>query len=1373
MEMKDLRRSIAELSPEKRALFEERLMRIAAGSRVDLAIPRRGTLEPCPLSFAQQRLWFLDQLEPNSSAYNICKALRLTGALDVPALQKTLDAIVERHHALRTNFVAVEENPVQVVADARPVEMRIVSLSVLPPEQRGPEMQRLMEAESKRPFDLARDFKMRALLLELGDDEHTLFLTLHHIASDGWSVRILAQEMAEFYGAFSTGRAPVLPDLPIQYADYAVWQRQWMQGPVLESQLAYWRQRLANAPPLLDLPTDLPRPVVQTFHGAHQATVFPPRLAEGIKALSRAEGATPFMTLLAAFHTLLHRYTGQDDIVVGSPIAGRTRVETEGLISFFVNTLVMRGDLSGDPPFRELLRRVRDAALGAYAHQDVPFEKLVEDLHPSRDTSRSPLFQVMFVLQNTPPSAFTLPGLTATPIDVDPGTAKFDLSLYLDGRSEALSANLEYNTDLFLPATITRMLEHFRTLLEAIVADPGRRLSELPIMSEAERQQILVEWNDTRADYPRERCIHELFEAQAARTPEAVALASPAGSMTYLELDRRANQLARYLQSLGVGPETPVGICIERSPDMVVGLLGILKAGGAYLPLDPTLPAERLGFLLSDARPAVVVTRELLLGVLPSSQTRVACLDRDREAIAAMDASAPASGTSADGLAYVIYTSGSTGTPKGVQGLHRGAVNRFAWMWKAYPFTPRDVSCHKTSLSFVDSVWELFGPLLAGVKVVLIPDEVLLESSRLVETLAAHRVTRIVLVPSLLRTLLDAEPDLGRRLPDLEQWTCSGEGLSSDLADRFHKAMPQRTLLNIYGSSEVSADSTAYEVGTGLLPASVPIGRPIANTRIYLLDKFRQPVPIGVPGELHVGGDGLARGYLERPELTAEKFIPDPFGSEPGARLYRTGDVARYLPDGDLEYLGRVDHQVKVRGFRVELGEIEAVLGQHPAVRECVVATQRDGAAEPRIVAYVVPGDAGAPAAAELRDFMRQKLPGYMVPSGFVTLEHLPLTPTGKVDRLALPAHRQTGQDASRGFVGPRDAVEAQLIGVWEKVLGVHPIGIGDNFFDLGGHSLLGVRLFARMEKVFGRRLLLSTLFQAPTVEQMADVLRQGWSPPWTLLVPIRPSGSRTPFFVVPSHAGDSLDFGQLSRYLDPDQPLYGFQARGLDGKELPHDRIEEMAAAYLEEVRMIQPSSPYFLGGYCFGGKVAFEMARQLQAKGEDIAFLVLFDSYGPRYQATFPRGAMRRTLHRLAHGGLFALGRFWRMNGQERLAYVWSSATDGAHRAWSTVARRLGREADWNRTTRLLTQSVLMASRAWKPQTYPGRVLLFRATKEIGRYSHDPDMGWQGLAAGGLETHRIIAEQGRTIFEPAVQGCSRELQACLDRAHEAVAAR
>ncbi|HEX8819773.1 MAG TPA: amino acid adenylation domain-containing protein, partial [Archangium sp.] len=1037
-------------------------------------VARTGAL---PLSFAQQRLWFLEQFEPGNTTYNLFTAVRMEGTLDVSSLEQGFQELVRRHESLRTTFQSTEQGPLQVIHPEASLPLPLIDLGSVPETQHETEVLRLAREEAGRSFDLIHGPLLRVKLLKLGEARHVLLMTMHHIVSDGWSMSILIREVAALYQAFVAGEPSPLTELPVQYADYADWQRGWLRDEALEAQLAYWRQQLAHAPQVLELPTDKPRPAVQTYRGALHTVMLPVELSRAVTALGQREGATPFMVFLAAFQALLSRYSGQRDISVGSPIAGRTHVGTEDLIGFFVNTLVLRTRLEGNPSFRELLGRVRQVALGAYAHQDIPFEKLVEELKPQRSLSHPPLFQVMLAFQNTPASRLEQPGLALSTLAPESQTALFDLTLSLQDTPEGLAATLEYNTDLFESATAVRMLGHLRVLLEAATSQPELPLSALPLLTEAERHQVLVQWNDTQADYPRDACLHHLFEAQVERTPDALAVLLGGDSLTYRQLDARANQLAHELRSLGVGPEVRVGVCFERSLDLVIALLGILKAGGAYVPLDPSLPRERLAFMAEDSAAHVLLTQQALRNVLPVTGQQVLCLDSAWEALSTRPQHAPAVPVLADNLAYVIYTSGSTGRPKGTLLRHRGVSNLVVQEAKAYGVGPESRMLQFANLSFDLSVEEIFTTLTAGGTLCLAPLEKLMPGEPLRRLLRELDITVLSLTPATLA----ATP--AEDLPALRTVISGGEACPADLVARWGQG---RRFLNTYGPTEATVVASLTDcVPDGKAPS---IGRPLPNVRMYVLDTHMTPVPVGVRGELYLGGEGVARGYLGRPELTAEKFVPDPFSGEPGARLYRTGDLVRYLPDGHLEFQGRIDSQVKVRGFRIELGEVESALLAHPTVYEAVVAAREDGPGGKRLVAYVVARghelDTG-----ELRRFARARLPEYMVPSAFVPLEALPLTPSGKVDHKALPAPDATRSSQDRPRTPARTPTEQLLASIWAQVLHIREVDANDNFFELGGHSLLATQVVSRVRAAFGVELSLRALFEEPTLAALATRL--------------------------------------------------------------------------------------------------------------------------------------------------------------------------------------------------------------------------------------------------------------------------------------------
>jgi amino acid adenylation domain-containing protein len=1183
--MSEFSKRVAALSPQQRALLDTLLAEKGKQAGRPQTIPRRADDAPAPLSFAQERLWFLDQLTPGSPLYNESVAIRLHGALDVAALERSLNAIVARHEALRTTFAAQPDPAngqrlVQIIAPELTLRLAPVDLAT-PPDERDAAAERMLRAEAQRPFDLERGPLLRVALLRLAEREHIVLLTVHHSVFDRWSAGVLVQELGQLYAAQVRGQPAALAPLPIQYADYAQWQRDQLSGPALQTLLEYWTRQLADAPPTLDLPTDFARPSVQHNRGARQERPLPPALAASLRELSQREGVTLFMTLLAAFQTLLYRLSGQTNLVIGTRIAGRGQVETEPLIGLFLNALALRADLGGNPTFRALLQRVRETALGAYAHQELPFERLVQALQPERALSRQPLFQVMFALQNTPLPALDLPGLTLAPLNVDSGTAKLDLDFWIIEDGAQLTGVLEYDADLFAPATISRVLDQFQTLLAEIVRDPGQRIATVPIMSASELHELLVTRNSTAAPYPTQ-CLHELFEAQAARTPDAVAVLYRDQTISYGELNASANRLAHYLRTFGIGPDTPVGVCVERSLTTVVALLAILKAGGCYVPLDPTYPAAHLQFVLDDTRVPVVLAEQRLLDRLPPSAATIVCLERDHELIERQSATNPVgTGLTPDHTFYIMYTSGSTGQPKGVVVAQRQLLNRFAWMWRAYPFAADEIVCQRTNVNFTVSIWELLGPLLRGIRTAIIPDETVKDAPAFVRALAAHEVTRIVVVPSLLRAILDVELDLQHELRRVRLWSVCGEALSRELWQRFRERLPDATLLNQYGASEVNDAAWFDTRGWSGDRAGVPIGRPISNLRIYLLDANLQPVPPGMPGDVYISSVSLARGYLNRPDLTAERFIPDPFSATPGARLYSMGDVARYLPDGNLEHLGRSDQQVKVRGVRVELGGIEALLRQHPAVDQVVVLARELGG-ETRVAAYVTGGeqrtesgeqraengeqkaenkgtreqgntdgymlgiaehdaDSPAPSAlslqpSALRAFLAQRLPEYMLPNHIVVLDKLPRTPNGKVDRKALPLPDPTRPQLGTEWAAPRTPTEELLAGIWREVLRVERVGIHDNFFELGGHSLLATQIVARVRDALQCDLPLRALFEAPTIAGLIERVQA--EQPSTLAPPITPDADAQ---------NPPLSFAQQRLWfldqLEPGNPFYNVPA--------------------------------------------------------------------------------------------------------------------------------------------------------------------------------------------------------------------------------------
>ncbi len=1325
---------------------------------------------PCPLSFSQQRLWFIQQVEPENRTFHNGMVWQLTGPLNVDALTRSLAEIVRRHTPLRTRLLMQAGVPVQSIDRAGVFHLPTIDLRPQNGAEPQPteQLQRLSRELIQRPYDFATEHAWRFQLVQLADDSHGLIVAHHHIATDGWSTGIFQRELSLLYAAFAAGEPSPLAPLPITYADFAVWQRAQLQGTRLAQQLAYWQQQLQQ-PPVLALPTDYPRPAAQHDTAATYEFTLSVALTAALKTLSKAQGATLYMTLLTVFKVLLFRYTGQTDLSVGAPIAGRSCAEAETLIGFFLNTLILRAQLNPDATFLELLGQVRQTALDAYAHQDIPIEKLIEVLHQERSMEESPLFQVLFLLQNMPRHQLVLPDLTVTPMGQEVTGTAADLDCRLHENGDQLVGRLTYRRERFRPTTIARLAGHYQTLLASAVANPTGKLGTLPMLTATERHQLVVTWNQTTVHHPLDKSLLTLFAAQVAQRPHATAFLTDEATLTYAQLNQRADQLAHVLGAAGVAKGAIVGVCLPRTFDAVVALLAIFKVGGVYLPLDPAYPHARLAFMLTDSQAPVVITTTQLQSSLSTNRATMVCLDT----LPAQPSSLPVAvvPSQPDDPAYIIYTSGSTGQPKGAVIPHRQILNRLWWMWRAYPFQADDMSCQKTALNFVDSLWELLGPLLQGSPTVILADEVVRDPQRLIQSLAQHAVTRLWLVPTLLRLLLQNAPDLGARLPHLRFLVASGEALPTALFEQVQAQMPHATLYNLYGTSEVW-DATWYDPqespGTERTNSTMPIGKPLDNVQTYILDAQQQPVPIGVTGELYVGGAGLATGYHNRPDLTQARFvtvdqlqITEPTTS-PGPRLYKTGDLARYQPDGNIEFMGRADFQVKLRGLRIELEEIEAQLLQHPAVREAVVVLHPPAASEQRLVAYLTGAAACEPAT--LHQWLSTRVPLFMVPSAFRFVASLPLTPSGKVDRLTL-ARQPVDQLPTHAYIAPTEPLEIALAAIWGQLLGVAQVSVNARFFELGGHSLLAIALMAEMRRVFGLDVPLSTLFADPTIAGLATYLRPALAARHQpanrattpgILLPIRQQGTRPPFFLVPGGSGGETEFllyAPLIYLLGDEQPVYGLQARGLDGVTPPHHDIASMVADYLQAIRTVQPRGPYFLGGECIGGKIAFALASELQAQGEEVGLLVLLDTVlaltpAPKSQRQYLfQWARRRLGYHLQQ--LRQLPPRAQLNHlQKEAAVVWNVFGPKRH---ATPSERHRRQVQANYR--------YLASSYRPPQRYHGALTLLFSQQ---LYTGESVAAWRTLVAGSVDVYPVAGVH-QTYLGEHVRGTAAQLRACL----------
>ena len=1373
-------RSLANVSPEKLRQLVRKLNDKKGTSTVGIRREDPSATR-FPLSFAQERLWLIQQLMPEMPSYNVPFVLRLRLPARPGIWEQVMTELVRRHEVLRTTFQVIDGVPMQVVAPPSRARVDFHDLRSLPPAEREARAFEIVREDIRTPFDLASGPLWRYGVICLDDADTINFSTVHHSISDGSSRHILLSEVPKLAVPLFAGMPPVtLPPLPVQYGDYARWQREQIQGAALDESLKYWTNQLADFSEL-DLHTDFPRPPVSQFRAGSVGFTLPSSTIDRLKQFSKTEHTTLFMTLLAAFDVLLQRYSGQDDVLVGTPVSTRSRVELEQLIGYFVNTLALRADLSGDPTFRELVGRVRKVCVDGYANQELPFERLVQELHLKRDLSRNPLFQVSFQLEDVAASTDQAAGASAGVADYlnfdhfAMTVANLDLDVHLFGqwddavvtKTDGMRGILTYDADLFARETIERLAGHYRVLLDAVAAAPDAHLSELPLLTAAEQQQV-IEWNSTDRIYAADSLVSS-FEEQVARNPGAEALIFEGRSLSYGELNRRANQLAHQLRALGVGPERLVGMCAERSFEMVVGLLGILKAGGAYVPLSPSEPEPRFRQMIADAGIEFVVAQNGAREGLRDAAERVVLLTPEFDAIADESGRNPDVAIDPGNLAYSIWTSGSTGKPKGAMNTHASLMNILRWMEETHPLLPGDRVLQKTSFNFDVSILEFFCPLMAGATLVIAKPGGHRDPQYLARLIADERVNVVHFVPSMLDAFLQAR--------ELDQCTalrtviCIGEPVTPALCRDFF-ARSRAELHNMYGPAEAAVAVTFWRCTAGDT-AVVPIGGPIANTQIHVLDPSLQATPAGVPGEIYIGGVNVGRGYLGRPDLTADRFVPDPFSAVPGSRLYRTGDRARRLPDGTLEFLGRRDYQVKIRGNRVELGEIEAALADHPAVQIAVVTVHDDPSRGRTLAAYYVPNDDRGPA--ELREYLRSRLPDYMIPGDFVRLESFPRTSSGKVDRKALP--RPDARDLADVAVAPRDGVELEVMHIWKDLLGRESIGVRDDFFLVGGHSLLAVRLLARVRDALGQDVPLAAFYQNPTIEQIAmslrarDLRREG-SP----LIAIRPGPiENPPLFLMHAAGGRSINYYGLAREMRTDWPIYALEdVTGTDRS------VVEMAARYVDAMRRVQPHGPYYLAGWSTGATVAFEAARQLGTAGEEIGLVGLFDAfspYTPKLNDSNPDAASARVLSTIARNlSIFsgqhltiADGDLAGLTAEERIEYFLAEAKSrnvfppdlsmADVRAFLDASDRHVR-AFWS----------------YLPAVSDERLVLFRsadslewAIEEETELAASPDFGWQKFSSQPVVVHRVPGNHVTMFQQPNVRELARVLAEALEESRTA----
>lgn len=1370
------------------------------------SLPRSDN-ELLPLSFSQQRLWFIDQLDPGSSAYNMFSAVRLQGQLNISAWEQSIDTIVRRHESLRTTFSAVDGQPFQIIHPYHPWTLPITDLSDLSNDQQEIAVQKLVQEEAQHPFDLSQGPLFQAQLLKLSEVEHIFLLSMHHIISDGWSFGIFARELALLYNAYIKNETPSLPDLPIQYGDFAVWQQEWLQGEVEQTQLAYWTEQLAGELQTLELPTDYSRPPIQTLRGARQVRVLSKHLSRSLHELCQKEDVTLFMVLLAAFKLMLYRYTLQEDIVVGSPIAGRNKTELEGIIGFFINSVVLRTNLSGDISFRELLGRVREVAVNAYTNQDVPFEMLLDVLKPERDISRTPLFQIFFNMLNLNQEAIELPGLTSEFISRPELKSKFDLTFYISEAEDQVRLDLVYNADLFSAARMDEMLGQFEYVLDQAVTHPYQKVDEFSLVTNQSKTYLPNPAQPLDATW--HGAIHSALSCQAQRQPNHMAILDPAEQWHYQELEARSNQLAHHLIGCKLKPQDVVMIYGHRSASLVWAVVGTLKAGATYVILDPAYPTDRLLEYISQAQPRGWL--EIEAAQAPPSEIvdlldALSCNCRfklpgrsvaEREnLLAEYPTTAPAIEIKPDNIAYISFTSGSTGKPKAILGRHGPLTHFLPWQETRFKLSADDNFCMLSGLAHDPLQRDMFTALWVGGTICIPDPDQIHQPGWLAQWFQQEEISIAHLTPAMGQVITET---IQEKIPSSQQNSSLryaffvGDVLTRRDVQRLCHLAPNLQVINFYGSTETQRAVTYFVVPGGAEKPEneldsisarpkeiIPLGQGMPDIQLLILNAQRQLAGVGEVGEIYMRSPHLARGYLGNDSQTREKFISTPFASDASYdRCYRTGDLGRYLPDGNAEFAGRADQQVKIRGFRVELGEIEAVLGQYPEVREAVVILRQDKDDYSYLAAYIVPTIPDEyPSANALRDFLQEKIPNYMVPSVFVPLEKLPLTPNGKLDRRALPVPDQAQHLSGLDFVATSNEVEEQLTVIWQDLLRVPSIGIHDDFFALGGHSLMAVRLFARVEQEFGVNLPLTSLFREATIRHLAQLINQQTGKvTWSSLVPIQTGDdtSKPPFYCVHGVTGDIYWFGELAQHMDPDQPFYGLQSRGIDGLQTPLTSIEAMAEHYVDEIQEFQPEGPYYLGGYSAGANITLEMGRLLHARGQEVALLAILDHMPAKsdyFKVTWGSKLFVNLLKNLPYrlqDFMFLrphemIARIRKKTRQFRKKVNWLSQTDPSHRLQFNAGDLIDNADHFPQHIQRVIEVNYNALKKYTPQCYDGQITLLRAKGGRLFCSNDPEMGWGVIALKGVDVKVIPGSHLRIFKEPHVRYLAQELQSCLD---------